>query len=138
MEVLASKLRKRGIGGLEIVGFNGPSIKSAELGEVVSGDADRSLTVKIVDPENSKKEQAVAIQKRMISEYVPDALKLPTPYTSDEDMTKKAETAAQLSRTFYEKFIEELGNKQLLLKSIKLPNGDISDENMVRVCTVLD
>src|SRR5690606_2278259 len=32
VEILAEKLRKRGVGGLEIVGYNGPSIKTGALG----------------------------------------------------------------------------------------------------------
>ncbi len=114
VEIVAEKLRHHGQGGLEIVGYNGPSIKNAQLGSFV----------KVVDP--PQRPAAGVVQGNVLQQTGGGLSALATPLTNT--MTAQGGAAALASANFYAAFINELDRQGMLLK------GD----DVARVSVVLD
>ena len=114
VEILANKLRGHGVGGLEIVGYKGPSIKSTKL---------RSF-VKAVD--DNQIDAAGDLQGDVLARSNPMLPYLTTGFGGN--MEAKANTATTLSQNFYSDFVNELEQQQLL----------VSGEDIARICVVLD
>ena len=126
VEVLASKLRGRGLGGLEIVGYNGPSIKNAELGFFASVVNDPTPGAAIDSPQLTQARAQSNISVMNTKKDTGDLSLLKVNQTTNiGNLGKKA---AVSSKSFYANFIEELSRQQLLLQ------GD----DVARVAVVLD
>ncbi len=111
VEVLAEKLRHRGLGGLEIVGYNGPSIKNAELGfhaTVVNDPTPGSR------PPSFELEIARIISGETQKETIGDMAHW-SKMTVDE-IAGLGKSAAVASSQFYSRFIEDLEFNNLTLK----------------------
>jgi hypothetical protein len=111
-------LRGHGVGGLEIVGYNGPSIKSAQLGTFV----------KVVNaPNDSALGSAFKLQDQAKSE-TPVNFSALTAELNDPALIAKAANAASQTTPFYVNFVDKLEKANLLMK------GD----EVARICVVLD
>lgn len=122
VEVLASKLRGRGVGGLEIVGYNGPSIKNGELGffaKVVNDPTPGAVTAS-AELVNARSLQATAKSSSGVT--------FPSTVGTTTNLGILGPIAATATKDFYTQFIGALDNATLLLK------GD----DVARVCVVID
>lgn len=118
VDVLAKMLRGHGVGGLEIVGYNGPSIKSAQLGTFV----------KVVNaPNDTAINNAFALQNKAKSE-TPVNFSALTAELNDPALIAKAANAASQTTPFYVNFVDKLEKANMLMK------GD----EVARICVVLD
>jgi hypothetical protein len=115
VEVLAEKIRHRGVGGLEIVGYNGPSIKSAELGFFVT----------VVNPADF--DQAKLLSGQATAQSGQGLGALTTGFVPGQ-MPTLGQNASALSKNFYQTFIDKLDHERLLLR------GD----DVARIAVVLD
>ena len=124
VEILAKKLRGRGVGGLEIVGYCGPSIKSAALGgHVRVVDPAKDVTVDFQTGDT----RADQLQDESLAPYANQLTSQKTAFAKD-DMEILALRAQLTSANFYRSFVEKLDKENLLLK------GD----EVARVAVVLD
>lgn len=112
VEVIARKLRKHGQGWLEVVGYNGPSIKNAELGSFAA----------VVDPG-----QVAPARTIQATELKNAGNSAPPVSLAQMSPTQPGATAQQMSK-FYSNFIGELDRQNMLLK------GD----EVARICVVPD
>lgn len=131
VEVLASKLRGRGLGGLEIVGYNGPSIKNAQLG-ATELNPELGFFAKVVNdptpgsvPDSAERTKAFGLQN---AAKLNSGVTFPVAVGTTANLGQLGSTAATATKVFYEKFIDELDKANLLL------NGD----DVARVCVVID
>lgn len=128
VEVLAEKLRHRGLGGLEIVGYNGPSIKNAELGffaRVVHDPTPGS------NPPSAQLMQAFTLQEKGKNDAALAGNNLVgRTVKTTANLGTLGPQSASASKDFYTQFINALdtAKSQLTLK------GD----DVARVCTVID
>ncbi len=120
VEVLASKLRGRGVGGLEIVGYNGPSIKNGELG----------FFAKVVnDPTPGATTNSAELQKAInLQTTAQTGFAFPSTVNTTTNLGSLGPIAATATKGFYTKFIDMLDKASLTLK------GD----DVARVCVVID
>lgn len=117
VEVIAGKLRKHGQGGLEVVGYNGPSIKNAELGFFAA----------VVHPNHVDPQRGAPARAIQTAELRNAGGSVPSVSLAQMSPTQPGATAQQMS-TFYSNFISELDRQKMLLK------GD----EVARICVVLD